>query len=235
MVEGAKLVGEARRHGVIEAVYLDVEAGAVERAEAAACAAAGATVLEVQAGALSRALEAVSPQPMAAVVATVDLNLAEVAATRPTLLVACVDVQDPGNLGTMLRSAGAAGVGAVLCCGGSVDVYNAKSVRSSAGAIFHLPVVVGDDAEAMLDEIGRWGLHRWATAADGATDYTAADLAAPAAIVVGNEAHGLPPGLPLDGTLRIPMSGPGESLNVATAMSVVCFEAARQRRPLPVR
>src|SRR5207245_10121758 len=112
-----------------------------------------------------------------------------------TLAVGCVGVSDPGNAGTLLRSAEAAGVGAVVCCDGSVDVYNPKTVRASAGALFHVPVVAGGDAVEVLDRIGGWGLRRLGAVPSGGDDYTQLDLVTPTAFVVGNEAHGLPAAL----------------------------------------
>ena len=111
-------------------------------------------------------------------------------------------------------------------------MFNPKTVRSSAGGLFHLPVVIAGDGIEVLDEVGRWGLRRWGTAARSGCDYTEVDLVQPTALAVGNEAHGLAKSLDahLDGTLRIPMAGWADSLNVATAASVLCFEAARQRR-----
>jgi TrmH family RNA methyltransferase len=162
----------------------------------------------------------------------VDVGLDEVAAIRPTLVVVCAEVRDPGNLGTIVRSAAAAGAGAVVCCSRSVDLYNPKVVRSSAGMLFHVPVVAGPEAPVALDEIGRWGLRRWGTDASRGCDYSSADLASPVALVFGNESHGLGPPTAgrLDGTLTIPMADGSESINVASAASVICFEAARQRR-----
>jgi tRNA G18 (ribose-2'-O)-methylase SpoU len=93
-------------------------------------------------------------------------------------------------------------------------------------------VVAAGTPEDVLDEVGRWGLQRWGTAARTGCDYVDADLASPVALVLGNEAHGLCGSLDahLDGILRIPMVAAAESLNVATAASVLCFEAVRQRR-----
>ena len=145
----------------------------------------------MQPGVLARACDTVTPQPVAAIVGTVDVGLAELGQRRPDLVVVCVDVRDPGNLGTIIRSAGAAGAGAVVCCAGSVDLFNPKTVRASAGMLFHLPVVAAGDPVEVLDELGRWGLRRWGTAARGGCDYVDADLTAPTALVLGNEAHGL--------------------------------------------
>jgi RNA methyltransferase, TrmH family len=115
----------------------------------------------------------------------------------------------------------------VLFTEGSVDVSNPKSVRSSAGAVFHVPVATDVSLAALRTDLG---LPLLGTAAVGGTAYDRADLRAPVAVVLGNEAHGMPADLPLDGLLTIPHAGRAESLNVAMAASVLCFEVARQRR-----
>jgi TrmH family RNA methyltransferase len=233
VVEGAKLVGEARQTGAwIDAVFIDSEAaGAAERELAIACALAGAEVRELQPGVLSRACDTVATQPMAAIVRAVDIELDQLPYRRRDLIVVCAGVRDPGNLGTIIRSAGAAGAGAVVCCAGSVDLYNPKTVRASAGVLFHVPVVAGPDAVEVLEHVRGWGLRRWGATADGDRVYSEVDLTEPAALVLGNEAAGLADSLAthLDGYLRIPMAASVESLNVATTAAVVCFEAARQR------
>jgi TrmH family RNA methyltransferase len=233
VVEGRKTLGEARRSGAaVESVYIDPRtASPADRQEADACAAAGAEVFEVEPGVLDRAADTVTPQAVAAVVGMVDVALAAATRGGSQLMVVCAEVRDPGNLGSILRSAGAAGASAVVCCQGSVDMYNPKAVRASAGALFRVPVTAGTDPKEVLDEVARSGVTRWGTAADGGVVYSDADLTTPMALVVGNEAHGLPAWMDahLDGTLRIPMASGFESLNVATATAVICFEAARQR------
>jgi TrmH family RNA methyltransferase len=121
-------------------------------------------------------------------------------------------------------------------CDGSVDVFNPKTVRASAGALFHVPVVAGGEVGRVLDDLGDWGLRRLGTVARAGTPYTETDMTGPVALVLGNEAHGLPEGLEphLDGLITIPMAGRAESLNVGMAAAILCFEAARQRsRPVP--
>jgi len=237
VVEGAKVLAEALGAGAaVESVYLDpTAAGNAELALAERCLEAGARVFELEPGVMSRVAGTVTPQPLLAVVATVDVPMEVLGASRPDLVVVCVDVRDPGNAGTVLRSAAAAGAGAVVCCQGTVDPYNPKTVRSSAGALFHVPLVTGADTGAVLGQLGAWGLRRWAAVARGGEDYTDVDLTSPVAVVVGNEAHGLPAALQAhtDGLLSIPMPGRSESLNVGVATAVVCFEAARQRRAAP--
>ena len=230
MVEGVKVLSEALAAGVrVEAVYTAPGAPAdlLERA-----AAAGARIHDLAPGVLERVAGTVTPQPVLAVVPYVDVALD--ALRSADLVVVCVDVRDPGNAGTVLRSAEAAGAGGVICCNGSVDVYNPKAVRASAGSLFHVPVVAGVDAIEVLRHIGGWGLSRLGAMAGQGEDYTSVDLARPTALVLGNEAAGLPDVLShagvLDGGITIPMAGRAESLNVGMAAAVLCFEAARQRR-----
>jgi RNA methyltransferase, TrmH family len=235
VVEGAKLLTEALDAGAaVESVYLDPSAGAALETLVARCLDAGLRVYDLEAGVLARVADTVTPQPILAVVSTVDVTLDEALAGAGTsaLVVALVDLRDPGNAGSVLRSSDAAGVDAVVFCGGSVDLYNPKTVRSSAGALFHVPVVAGPPAEEALGSLGGAGLRRLATVARGGDDYTAVDFGRPTTVVLGNEANGLPPELDsyLDGAITIPMAGRAESLNVGIAAAVVCFEAARQRR-----
>ena len=138
-------------------------------------------------------------------------------------------IGDPGNAGTLMRSAVAAGAGAVGLGAGSVDAYNPKVVHASAGACFAIRIMEGEPAVDMLEALGARDVCRIGTAATGGIAPEAADLRVPVAIVLGHEAHGLAPDLPLDETVTIPMAA-GESLNVAMAGTVLLFEAARQRR-----
>lgn len=192
--------------------------------------AAGVRVYELAPGVLERVADTVTPQPLLAVVAMGGATLGSLGGRG--LVVVLAGVRDPGNAGTVLRSADAAGAAAVVCCGGTVDPYNPKSVRSSAGSIFHLPLVVAGDPGAVLDELGAHGYRRLGAVAHGGADYAAADWSVPTALVLGNEASGLEPGLAgrLDGLVRVPMAGRAESLNVGVACAVICFEALRQRR-----
>lgn len=232
MVEGAKLLAEARHAGAtVETVFVDPEAArASERELAEACEQDGARLVEVQSGVLSRALDIVTPQPIAATVQQVDRPLG--ACLSPTLALVLAGVGDPGNAGTLIRSAAAAGADLVVICKLSVDLYNPKTVRASAGAMFHLPVTIDVTLDETLEFLARSGVKRWGTAARGGVDYTEADLAVPSAVVLGNEAHGIPQSSTggLDGVLTVPISTDTESLNVAVAGALLCFEAARQRR-----
>jgi RNA methyltransferase, TrmH family len=237
VVEGAKVLGEALAAGVaVESVFVDRDlmatgAGHIQQLLDQAYA-SGSRVYDLEPGVLARVADTVTPQPVLAIVPQIDVPLARLDALGTDLVIVCVEVRDPGNAGTVLRSAEAAGAGGVVCCDGSVDVFNPKTVRASAGALFHLPVVSGGDPVEVLDQLGRWGLRRLGTASRGGEDYDVTDLSGPLALVVGNEAHGLPADLDAvtDGVVTIPMAGRAESLNVGMAAAVLCFEAARQRR-----
>ncbi len=230
VVEGAKLVGEALRAGAsLEAVY--AAPGGLEDDVVRAAFDAGVRVFRLAPGVMERIADTLTPQPVLAVAARVDRELADLRDAE--LVVVCVDVRDPGNLGTVLRSAEASGAGGVICCEGTVDVYNPKCVRASAGDVFHARLVVGGDPVEVLAQVGAWGMRRVGTVATGGTPYHRVDFRRPTAIVLGNEASGLPPAVAghLDEVATIPMTGRSESLNVGMAAAVLCFEAARQREP----
>lgn len=263
VIEGTNLLEEALAAGArIEAVYVDgpwAEGLAPARVGAPAagddgdgddrqdrhgsqerlsgllerCLELGGRVFELEPGVLARVAGTVTPQPVIAVVETPMFQLAGLQAASPRLVLVCVDVRDPGNAGTVARSAWAAGADAVVCCEGTVDLWNPKAVRSSAGAVFHVPVVDAGSAAEVLSEMGSWGLRRVGTVSKGGTDYATEDLTARVALVFGNEAAGLPVGelrQYLDGLVSIPMADGAESLNVGMAAAVLCFEAARQHR-----
>jgi len=228
VVEGAKVVGEALDAGApIQSAFVAPGAPAelVERLLAA-----GARVHELEPGVMERVADTVKPQPVAAVVGYVDVGMDSL--RDGSMVVACVDVRDPGNAGTVLRTAEAAGADGVICCEGSVDVYNPKTVRASAGSLFHVPVVVGETPHAVADAMGRFGYTRVATVARDGADYADVDLTGRVALFLGNEAVGLPATVvdDVDLEVSIPMAGRSESLNVGMAAAVLCFEAARQRR-----
>lgn len=179
---------------------------------------------------LQRATDAVTSQGVAAIARRPSRSLDEVPAGAPVLVL--VGVGDPGNLGTLVRSAEAAGIGSVLCTAGSVDPWSPKAVRASAGSVLRVPVINGGEASVVLDEVRATGRARVGTRATDAPPLDEVALPPDVAIVLGNEAHGLPSGIEahVDGWVRIPMAGRVESLNVAMAGTLLCFEVARRRR-----
>ena len=231
MIDGPTLLADALTAGVVvEEVFTSGEHGEVVDAAAGA----GAAVREVAAEVLARATDTVTPQGIAAVARRVEIPLddALVASGSGPLTLVLVDVADPGNAGTLIRAAEAAGAAAVLFCGSSVDPSNGKCVRASAGALFHVPIAVGGDVGPVLERLGDLGVRRAATVVQGGRAYDQVDLTRPVALVLGSEAHGLPASTlaVVDELVTIPMEGRSESLNVAMAGSVLCFESLRQRR-----
>jgi RNA methyltransferase, TrmH family len=180
---------------------------------------------ELADGVLERVATTERPQPNIAVVRSRPYDEGVLAAARGCDLVVVADrLSDPGNLGTILRSAEAAGVDAVVLTPGSVDPSNPKVVRASAGALFHVPVVVAD-----LEQVRAAGLTLVGTSSHLGDRHVDTDWSGRVAVVLGNEAHGLADDAAVDRWVRIEHRGRAESLNVAMAATVLVFEAARRR------
>lgn len=237
LVEGAQGV----REGLVEPgalLTVFVTAGAAERhADLLALAAeVGVAVQEVDERTAKALSETLTPQGIVGVAAYRDVPLAAVAAARPRLVAVLVAVRDPGNAGTVLRTADAAGADAAVLTDASVDVYNGKCVRATAGSIFHLPVVVGVPAAQAVGALRGAGLTALAADAAGSLDLDAADeagmLARPTAWLFGNEARGLPEelGALADAAVRVPIFGRAESLNLASAAAVCLYASRRAQR-----
>ena len=189
--------------------------------------------------ALASLSDSVNPAGVVAVCRFLDRPLAELLeahhrAPGRGLLAICADVRDPGNAGTVIRCADAAGADGVVLAGHSVDAYNPKTVRASVGSLFHLPISVEADATAAVRAAQHAGLQ--VLAADGAgeidLDHAEELLARPTAWLFGNEAWGLPGELAAvaDHRVRIPIYGRAESLNLATAAALCLYATARHRR-----
>jgi RNA methyltransferase, TrmH family len=233
VIDGPLLVDEALRAGVpIDTAFVDVEAVADRDEVITRLRQAGVVVRLLAPGVLASAAATVTPNGIAVVARQPARSLDEVlAGTRPFVVV-LAGVADPGNAGTLLRSAEASGATAVLAAAGSVDLLSPKAVRASAGAVFHVPVVNDVEPNAAIDALRRAGFVLYGTAAQGGTPYDTTDWSGAVAVVLGNEAHGV--GEPwhdaIDHWVTIPMVGRAESLNVAMAGTLLCFMAARQRR-----
>ena len=173
-------------------------------------------------GVLERVASTENPQPNMAVVR---VPHAAVRLADASFVLATDALNDPGNLGTILRSAEAAGVDAVVLTPGSVDPFNPKVVRASAGALFHVPVV-----SATLAEVGEAGLRVVGTSSHRGERHTDANWSGRVAIALGSEAHGLAVDAPVDDWVRIEHRGRTESLNVAMAATLLVFAAAERRR-----
>jgi RNA methyltransferase, TrmH family len=229
VAEGVRLIEEALRSRaeIMVAVYNPDQLASTERGQ----------VLLEQIGGMRGAHEA-PPDVLAAVSDTVTpqgivaaVRWPEVAPTMRGLTLVLDAVQDPGNVGTLLRSAEATGVAQVICVSGTADVYSPKVVRSAMGAHFRLPIVqdVGwNDAPSLLIDAD----NVYAAVAGATMPYYAADWRQPSALIVGNEANGVSDdGLSVaTKQISIPMAAAVESLNAAVAGSVIMFEALRQRK-----
>ena len=225
LAEGAQAVREALRADAVVELFATAEA--IERHPDLAH---GADEISAKdAAALS---ETVSPQGLVAVCRLNQPSSTDLLAAAPRLLALLVEPNDPGNLGTIIRTADAAGADAVLVDGGA-DPYNGKAVRASAGSLFHLPVLACATADVLAS---RSGLTALATAADGAVDLDelldSGDLARPVLWAFGSEAHGLPASVlaAADHTVRIPLYGSAESLNLAAAAAIALYASARAQR-----
>jgi TrmH family RNA methyltransferase len=231
VIDGPKLLAEALDAGVdlLEVIAEpDASVDLLSRAEAA-----GAKVYVVLPGSLAKAVEAQSPQPVAAIARIPADPDVPASPPRPDrLVIVAVGLNDPGNAGTVLRSADAAGADLVVFCDDSVDPYNPKCVRASAGSLFRVPVVRAASAAEVLRTLRTSGTRTLGLVARHGAVYDTLDYAVPSAVVLGSEAHGLPATVEslVDELVTIPMCGPTESLNVGMAGTIVCFEALRQRR-----
>jgi len=175
--------------------------------------------------------DAATSQGVVAVCRMLDVPLAEVLASGPRTLAVLAHVRDPGNAGTVLRCADASGADAVVLTEASVDVYNPKVVRSTAGSLFHVPVVVGVPVEEVLRAAHEAGLRTHAADGVGDVVLTDAELTSPHAWIFGNEAWGLEPEVreACTDVVRVPIHGRAESLNLAMAATVCLYESARSR------
>jgi RNA methyltransferase, TrmH family len=239
LVEGPHAVGEAldaAAHHVRELFVTDAAADR-EVALLRSAAARGVPLRVVTERVLATLCETVTPQGVVAVVAIPSTDLVTAFAGGPRLAVVLDRIGDPGNAGTVIRTADGAGAAAVVTTSGSVDVWSGKCVRSTAGSVFHLPIVTGVSADAAVQQAKAAGCLVFATAAEGVDDLDeladSGALAAPTAWLFGNEAHGLDADLRsrADRVVRLPVYGRAESLNLAAAAAICLYASARAQRP----
>jgi TrmH family RNA methyltransferase len=237
LAEGPQAVAEAFHCGAqVTDLFVTVPARTRHRDLVAAIAAAGIPMHVVSGEVMDELAQTVTPQGLLAVCGFVDVPLAEIARAAPALVALLANVRDPGNAGTVLRTADAAGAHAVVFADASVDPYNGKCVRASAGSLFHLPVVAGTRLEEAVVTLREAGLR--IVAADGRAGRSLDDpevrarLAGPTAWMFGNEAWGLPPELVAlaDEPVAVPIYGRAESLNLAAAAAVCLYASARAQQ-----
>jgi TrmH family RNA methyltransferase len=242
LAEGPQAVREAIAHPggpagrtLIE-LYATPEAAERHTGIVEAARAAGAPVLSATPEVIAEISDTVTPQGLVGVCRFLDSPLDAVLAARPRLVAVLANVRDPGNAGTVLRCADAAGADAVVLTDASVDLYNPKAVRASAGSLFHLPVAVGVTVADAVGGLRAAGVR--VLAADGAGDrdldgeLDRGAMSGPSAWIFGNEAWGLPEETRAlaDAVVRVPIHGRAESLNLATAAAVCLYASARAQR-----
>lgn len=223
LAEGPNLVEAALRRGLVSEVF--ATEAALDRFAALLVDAPVQVVTERAAKALS---DTVTPVGLVAVCRMPEVSLDEVLAGAPRLVAVAVETSEPGNAGTLIRLADAMGADAMILAGNSVDPFNGKCLRSSAGSIFGLPVVQAPDVDALMAAMRAAGLQVLATTLDGETSLPDVDLTAPTAWLFGSEAHGLSPEIAAaaDARVTIPMRGSAESLNVAAAAAICLYASA---------
>ncbi|WP_285684966.1 RNA methyltransferase [Actinoplanes sp. NBRC 103695] len=232
LAEGPQAVAAALEAGVV--LELFGTPGGIAKHASLGHSSVGLDATPVTEEALAALSETVHPQGLVAVCEQVDVPVSALAGRRLTAVLA--DIRDPGNAGTILRTADAAGAGAVVFAGDAVDPYNGKCVRASAGSLFHVDVVRSRSAVDVVATLRDTGVR--VLAATGYGDVSLDDLvddgslAAPTAWLFGSEAHGLSPELlaAADARVRVPLYGGAESLNLAAAAAVCLYASARAQR-----
>ena len=241
LAEGAPAVSEAiaaetERPGTVLEFYLTATAGARHPELARQAFAAGVPVTQVTARAAAALTDAVTPQGLVVRCALPATTVSDLLETKPALLVVLVQTSDPGNTGTVIRLADAAGADGVIVAGDAADPINPKAIRASAGSLFHLPVVTAPDAAALVAQLGAAGLSVLASTGYTDLELDQADrdgiLDLPTAWLFGSEAHGLPPSIieAADERIRIPIYGRAESLNLAAAAAICLYASAGAHR-----
>lgn len=235
LVESPQVIAEARGH--LRRVFLADDADDAASAAARAAVEAGAELIEVTPQVLRSIATTSTPRGVVGVAVMPEPDLHQIL-DRARLVLLCVHVADPGNAGTIVRTADAAGADAVVLSEDSVDARNPKAVRASAGSIFHLPVVSGVQPRVVVAAAASRGMRTIAADVRGAVDHRRADWSGPTLVVLGGEAHGLPRTLVdvCDTSVRVEMfrgerpgyEGSAESLNLAATAALLAFEASRR-------
>ena len=237
LAEGPQAVREAAGHrDTLVELFATVEAAERYADIVGEARAAGARMHLADEQVIADISTTVTPQGLVGICRFLDTPFAQILAARPKLVAVLANVRDPGNAGTVLRCADAAGAEAVVLTDASVDLYNPKAVRASVGSLFHLPVAVGVPVEEAVAGLKGTGVR--VLAADGAgtddldDELDKGTMGGPTAWVFGNEAWGLPEETRAlaDAVVRVPIHGKAESLNLATAAAVCLYASARAQR-----
>jgi TrmH family RNA methyltransferase len=239
LAEGPQAVREAlHQPGVLTELFVTSQGAGRHPELVAEAAGQGIAVHEISGEVMGEVAQTITPQGLLGVCRFIDVPLASLLEPPPRLVTVLANVRDPGNAGTVLRTADAAGADGVVFSAASVDPYNSKCVRSSAGSLFHLPVVAGAPIAETIGRMRESGVQ--VLAADGSATRVldgadGPDLTRPTAWLFGNEAWGLPDDVLAlaDAAVAVPIYGRAESLNLAAAAAVCLYASARQLRTVP--
>lgn len=234
LVEGIRMFREVPEDMLLELyttqAFMEKERKIIEEKAAAS----GITAELLSDSVFGHVSDTKTPQGILCVVRQVKRDIGEISGGKAPLLLALDNIQDPGNLGTIIRMAEGAGAAGVIMSGGCVDIYNPKTIRSTMGSVYRVPFVyVHDLAETILG-LQAEGIRFFAAHLEGSCAYDEVDCRGKCAFLIGNEGNGLRAEVAAcaDQYIKIPMCGQVESLNAAVAASVLMFEAARQRRQI---
>lgn len=230
MIEGIRFIEEGILAGDIEHIFYSqklLETRGYERILGK-----HPSIHEVSDAQLKELCETENPQGVAAIVNKRKWNVEDI---RNDFFVICDGVQDPGNMGTIIRTCDAAGAGAIGVIKGSVDIYNPKTLRSTMGSIFHIPIIIYEDFKILADELSSKGYNMYASSLETKSYIYDCNFKEKTALVIGNEANGIPKEHMKLCThkVKIPMPGTAESLNAAVAGAVLIYEVVRQRMNTP--
>lgn len=230
LAEGLRTVEEAVNYSAVETIFYTAVEDDRTRSVLEKAAEQQIKLVCVTENVMKKIADTETPQGIIAV-CRMQNNSLENLLTGGKMLLVLDRIGDPGNLGTMLRTADAAGIGGLVLLKGCVDIYAPKTVRSSMGSLFHLPVIAGLDEGDFIKNAKNAGYELLVTCLDGADNLYKADLNGRLAFVMGNEANGVSDTLlqAADKRVYIPMAGRAESLNVAMAAGIVMFEALRRK------
>ncbi|RUT48809.1 TrmH family RNA methyltransferase [Paenibacillus anaericanus] len=231
LIEGIHLVQEAlKANADIECICYEIESGIPSELNGVASSSLDVEWIGVSGAVIAKCSDAKTPQPVFAILRKVGGSLLPLLQKENSLVVVLDGIQDPGNVGTIIRSADAVGADGVIVGAGCADIYGPKVLRSTMGSLFHLPVIHGNLSE-ILPQAKEHGISLAGTSLQAAQSCYAYDFKGPVWLLLGSEAKGLSSEVRelMDDGLIIPMRGQAESLNVAMAASILLFEAQRQR------
>ena len=231
LAEGIKMYEEAPEESVLE-VYLssDVE-GKLKDKEAIWEKLQRTGYETVSTEVFAKMSDTQTPQGILTVLKRPEYQLDELLTTQNPLFVILENLQDPGNLGTIMRTGEGAGVTGVIMSQGTVDIYNPKTIRSTMGSIYRVPFLYVDDLMDIMDKLHEKGIHTYAAHLKGETYYDTFSFCEPTAFLIGNEGNGLSKEIAdkAESYLKIPMEGQLESLNAAVSAALLMYETHRQR------